>query len=94
MPRRRSYGKFVVEITAGDFAFAAGHLRATAYRAPYLGFEFLSGLLDSSLLVWCFDDAEPYGLLGDLVNVPARRLRWFRSLGHDYRPGARCVQIG
>jgi hypothetical protein len=51
-------------------------------QTPYLSSEFLSGLLDSGAFIWRLDGAEPHGLLGDLVNVPARRLRWFRFLGH------------
>jgi hypothetical protein len=33
------------------------------------------------LLVWRLDGAEPYGLLGDLVDVPARRFGGSGLLG-------------
>ncbi len=51
-------------------------------QTPYLGFEFLSGLLDSSSFIWRLDCAEPHGLPRNLVNVPARRVRGFGLLGH------------
>src|SRR5260221_6707381 len=44
-------------------------------EAPSLGFEFLGALLDSGAFVWGFDGAEQDGLGGDLVNIPACRLR-------------------
>ena len=46
-------------------------------QAPCLGFEFLSRLLNSAAFVWRLDGAEQYGLGGDLVDVPACRLRRF-----------------
>jgi hypothetical protein len=53
-------------------------------------------LLDGGLLVGPLDGAEPYGLLGDLVAIPARRalavqISW---LCGKYRPRAMDVQSG
>jgi hypothetical protein len=57
-------------------------------QTPYLGFEFLSGLLDSGAFIWRLDCAEPHGLLGDLVNVPAHQLR------RRFRFSAKWASIG
>jgi hypothetical protein len=72
---------FALEIAAGDFPFAAGHRR--------IAISLLAGTLNSaaafSMVVassGCLELAEPDGFAGDLVDVPADRLRWFGLLCH------------
>jgi hypothetical protein len=52
-------------------------------QTPCLSFEFLSGLLDRRSFVGRLDSAEPDGLLGNLADVPACRLRRFWLACHD-----------
>src|SRR5260221_13657566 len=62
-------------------------------EAPCLSFEFLGALLDSGAFVWGFDGAEQDGLGGDLVDVPACRLRRFWLTRHAGSIGQRLCEF-
>jgi hypothetical protein len=75
-PDFETLGVFETGTVAGathwDFGchFLAATLRSSPYhsiQAPYLYFEFVSGLLDSGLLVRSLDGAEPY--VGNVVTL-------------------------
>src|SRR5258708_12976159 len=62
-------------------------------QAPCLGFELLGTLLDRCSFVRCLDGAEQGGLGGDLVDVPACRLRRFWLAWHAGSIGQAALHI-
>jgi hypothetical protein len=70
-----------LEITAGDFAFTAGHRRiAISFAARTLNSAAAFSIAAASS--GALDLAHPDGFAGDLVDVLADWLRWFRFLRH------------
>jgi hypothetical protein len=62
-----------LEITGGDFAFAAGHLRVAISLVA--GTLFRRGILHRGGLIRPHNLAQPNGFAGDLVDVPDDQLR-------------------
>jgi hypothetical protein len=85
--RRHLMPPFALEIAASDFAFTAGHRRiAISLRA---GRDLVAAAAFSMAAASCLDLTQPDGFAGDLVDVPADRLRWFGLLGHAESVGQR-----